>query len=317
MEKLQEWRDEKASELKSIKDHSERKQKLEDIKSEKEYSFSEWQRLFEKWKLNLERRKDGYPDSDVGIYPFLAHEKDLDRESFLQCLTPVEDLIPGINTDKLPSLDSKNITAEDRPKRGFALDDRFSHSVEQFIWNMDIQEFEKFRESYKDKIIVEIGIPHAQTYRLACLLGAKGYIAVERFLYNRLILSMLYTGFNDFKVPQDDSYSKNINTKVDQFDVKPIPFNLVNEDGLEFLKRLPDNSVVPFDFGVGDLFFKKSKEYYDEFGKELGRIIANDSYYLQCNSVPLSLPTEKREVKDNLFPSDHIFVRKIVGASTE
>ncbi|MEK7587028.1 MAG: hypothetical protein AAB453_04125 [Patescibacteria group bacterium] len=313
MEKFQEWRDEKAAELKNIEDHQERRQKLEEIRSEDRYSFSEWQKLFKRWHLNLDEKNGLY--YDPGSEFFEKHSKDLNAEFILEHLTAVDDLIPGINKEKLPSLDSNDVTTDDRIVKKFTSpDDGFFYRVHDFIIRLDIEKIEQLRESFKDKVVVEIGTYHSGGYELACLLSARAYIAVEPNYYNRLIHSFLQ--LNEEKITERVHEVESLK----DLDVKSIPFNFVSEDGLTFLRRLPDNSVIPLDIGISDLLARYGghlKDYYPDMQKKLGRVIKSDSYYIKCNSVQLSLPPDKKFVDANIDSRNYVSIDKVIATGKD
>jgi hypothetical protein len=195
-------------------------------------------------------------------------------------ITRINELVPGINTENLISLDNfpKSIPApperyDKRVLEGSDMDNTFSRHIISYLAKIlkeDPQKFEKIKEKFIDTVIVDIGAGSGTNgRRIARRLGAKGYIGVEPFNWK-------------------DLFRKNLTEEISG----EIPFNLVIEDGLTFLRRLPDDSVSLLSAGIADEIIGND-DYLSELEVEMLRVLKKGGVCMVSNSaVPQGLYTK-------------------------
>lgn len=71
-----------------------------------------------------------------------------------------------------------------------------------------------------------------------------------------------------------------------------IPLNIVSEDGVIFLKRLPDSSAVVFTFGIEPGAVICDKQYMSKLENEVKRVMSKEGYILTSNSIRNDIPIE-------------------------
>jgi|SRR3989344_380202 len=268
MEKFQEWRNEKAEELKEIPDQDDRKERLTEIQSDNNYLPSKRQHILDRLHIKSSRLR-GIPKEAVENI----------ENSLVRYVTPVEDLISGINTEKMSALDTKIAPPKNYPKEFDPIYTPYSDYALEMIGKLNKDQMCALKESFKKKIIVDIGAGRfTKGYDLACILEAKGYVAVEPFNFNYLLEDFLLQSGNLGRKSQWSSTKKG--TKFD-----PIPYNIVAEDGLNFLRRIPDHSVVVFTFGLNDHAVINDGSYVSEMAKEMERVTENDCYIITADSI--------------------------------
>jgi len=205
-------------------------------------------------------------------------------------IAPVEQLIPGIKP-----LQTEGVEGVDHRTNKF--NDRF---VPDIVRGMDMsltmpERLAALREKFKDKVVVDLGAGDMSwAYFLSVALGGKGYVGVEKFQGDRLehelksndSNSMLWYWANISRsspsVPitlQDDPEFRK---EYEPF-CKIIPAAVVKEGILDFLKRLPDDSVNVLTFGVDDMVLP-SPEYRSAVAKEIERVLNPDGMYITDSS---------------------------------
>jgi hypothetical protein len=113
-------------------------------------------------------------------------------------------------------------------------------------------------QPYKDQIVVDLGagiMPYG--LKISESLGAKGYIAVEPNFPNSL---------------RENIYSHSI------------PFTIIPEDMLTFLRRLPDESVSILTSGIDECILQ-SKEYITSVEEEIERTLHQLGTYINYCSL--------------------------------
>jgi hypothetical protein len=206
------------------------------------------------------RRLDGAPLTDEDLSPLT--EK----------VTPLEEMIPGIlPEDTVVSLDHcpNEIEEIERDSETITASDNFVSYIANFIENLKKnkpKEFENLKLKFKDSIIVDLGAGEnfAVNYRIACVLGAKGYIGIEPYNWRQLFQSCLTLDHPWFLKEKN-----------------PL-INLVAEDAVSFLKRLPDNSVCLLNAGIGDILM--DKDYIKDFKSEMARVLKKGGVCMISNS---------------------------------
>lgn len=148
------------------------------------------------------------------------------------------------------------------------------------------------------KPIVDFGAgKDTDAYKLACLLGASAYVAVEPFSSESLVHNIEEVAKEkiSFRLRRKDGDRM----KFEDFEVDPIDFSVVPEDALTFAKRIPDSSVNAFSFGTDECIIKDS-QYIDSVREEISRILPSGGVFICENTVftPFSFK-DKVVRKDN------------------
>ena len=118
--------------------------------------------------------------------------------------------------------------------------------------------------SFKNQLVIEIGAGCFHFgYALAELLEARAYIGVEPFFADHLI--------------------RNINQYASKRSIKRIPYTVVPEDILTFLRRIPDGLVSIFAFGIEKCILE-DKHYRSNVEKEIFRVLHPEGGFLAASS---------------------------------
>jgi len=215
---------------------------------------------------------------DVRLLKYLNGIKPEEIGFLKEKITALDELVSEIRLDEdLISLDNCPENARETletmlNKPGVDSPVEFVIDLETFLENLrnnKPEEFIELQEAFKDSVVVDLGAGNGTTrpnrsYEMACLLGARGYIGVETFNFQSLARSYL-------------------RTEQLRAGYAPIPFNLVAEDAVSFMKRLPDNSVNLLNSGIGDILVKDS--YKNNFRSEMGRVLKVGGICLISNSL--------------------------------
>lgn len=231
-------------------------------------------------EMSNEAREDKVANSvlDARILNYVNDVKPEEIGFLKEKITSLDVLVPEIRLDEdLISLDNCPQSATETFKAihhnpGIDMPTAFVIDLETFLDNLKKnkpEEFDKLQEAFKDSVVVDLGagdgvVRPNRSYEMACLLGAKGYIGVETYNFQSLVRSYL-------------------RTKKLRVGYEPIPFNLVAEDAVSFMKRLPDNSVNLLNSGIGDILVKDS--YKNNFRSEMGRVLKVGGICLISNSL--------------------------------
>ncbi|MCX6716178.1 MAG: hypothetical protein NT077_04170 [Candidatus Taylorbacteria bacterium] len=217
----------------------------------------------------------------------------------------VEALIPGTRTEDLVSLENcaetidKEIANPETGSReiGKAYDTGYVGAGIGYIKDLEsgINPFRKkvdwLKNKFKDVVVIDLGAgTNIGGYELACMLGAKGYIGIEPFNYKDLVLQAF------LKITEKELKKRKIGTQI--------AMNLVKEDALTFLKRLPDNTVALFTFGT-DEFILQNGKYIHEVEAEMVRVLSPESTCIIHNSMlhPTSESSGSSMIVDPEFPT--------------
>ena len=218
---------------------------------------------------------------------------------FSEHCTKLEDLIPGIDLKGVVSLDRipKKIKAyEARVMEGESLPHAFSTNILHYLKALEennLSALEYLKRKFTDTVIVDIGAGGnllkraVPGYEIACRLGARGYIAVEPFNFEKLIAGIIYQG-EKFKDSKNN-------------DIDPVPFNVAIEDALKFLKRLPDGSVSLISSGI-DHNIVSNEGYRQETSEEMTRVLAQGHLCLVSDSIQ---PVVQQNIKVADVGLDH------------
>lgn len=273
-------------------------------------------------KNSLDSMEGIQPETEIEerfkIHPeILSRLSQEDREkvdgSLLKNITPVEEIIPGANVENLPTFENNIGSSEKVPGRSDPIYTPYSDYAIELVSKLDKETLEKIRESFKDKVIVDIGAGRfSKGYDLACYLNAKGYIAVEPFNDSYLFEFMLnQKDKKGRKIKSSTSFKKDTITES-------IPLNIVAEDGVSFLKRLPDNSAVVFTFGIEEGAVICDEQYIQKLKDEASRVSIREGYILTANSlVYMPKGTVAREIFASRDIQEGTSIRKIEQGISE
>jgi len=205
-------------------------------------------------------------------------------------IVAVEQLIPDIKTPA-----TEKVEGVDHRTNKF--NDQF---VPDIVRGMDMsltmpERLSALRERFKDKVVVDLGAGDMSwAYFLSVALGSKGYVGVEKFQGDRLedtlkhndAKTMLWywanisrsSSLDKISLQDDPEFKK----EYEPF-CKLIPAAVAKEDILDFLKRLPDDSVNVLTFGVDDMVLPSS-QYRSAVAKEIERVLNSDGMYITDSS---------------------------------
>ncbi len=223
------------------------------------------------------------------------HESEINEESKEKFtgLSP-DHLIPGIKMEGLKKDEYGSYVGNIIPESGNSYDTSFSNVPLKYFKDLS-KDPERYTDSQKEYLkegkklfsgvtVVDLGCGNsANSYELACILGAKGYIGIDS--YNADV------GCLDF-IANDPSNTDHIHEDalVDgkwKRDWKPIPYSIIKEDIVSFLKRVPDESVGIFCFGLDNwIIGEVSDEYFEKCGSEISRVIKEGSgEFTEINTI--------------------------------
>lgn len=207
-------------------------------------------------------------------------------------IVDIEQLIPGINIKGLN--DVKQLIA--KVETGERKEERPKESIDSNYMMSFIPILERYSKLYPSnpfngKVLVDLGagsVPNG--YLAAKLLGASGYIAVEPYNYRELYERL---SSENGGLVEDDEVA--------------IPANVAPEDMLEFLRRLPDQSVNILTSGL-DITILPDYHKRKEIEKEIERVLLPDGAYLSESSLlnPKKLKRELVEVPHFVRPTPDI-----------
>lgn len=228
--------------------------------------------------------------------PISNEEGESLKDGLMGHVTSVESLIPGTKIDDLPALDTKSKPKYENREGCSSNHTPYSDLALELFKELDKEKVEEIKESFKDTVIIDIGAGRYKIgYNLACALGAKGYIAVEPFNFHDLARDFSRQDAN----PEDN----------------PIPFNIVAEDGLSFLERLPTESVLTFTFGLGDGAVIGEKSYLDKLENEIRRVHKVVEYFMFSSNSLYAGP--RGMVASELIADEFAQIRKMVFKKPE
>ena len=212
-------------------------------------------------------------------------------------VVPVEQLIPGIKPaseiKKLEGVGYGTNKFGDSFVPGFLNQEMgiiFSSKKYEGPFAGFKKDLDVLRERMKDQIVVDLGSGTSRPgYILASLLGAKGYVGVDQFqkgdlsnLTEKEIRSALKETFSRDSTPAD---AGEVEQKIEKH-IKPeaISASVIKGDMLDFLRRLPDNSVSIFTFGISGEIIIDGK-YGKALGEEINRVLNSEGGYLKLESA--------------------------------
>lgn len=225
-------------------------------------------------------------------------------------IVPVEQLIPEIKppqTEGVKGVDYKTNKFGDPFILDFIEHEFKQHTNDPEIWPA-------LKERLKNQVIVDLGAGSSVGYILSAILGAEGYIGVDKYHTDDLRRQLEATSDSsiDEAINRFKLFSRS--AKLYEAGKKPepgkdlIPASIAEDDMLSFLKRLPDNSVSVFTFGITHEIVAPS--YSSEVAKEIERVLSPDGLYITDSS---SIPTKNLtklsdEIKDRVPSYSLVFL---------
>ena len=133
---------------------------------------------------------------------------------------------------------------------------------------------EKLRRGFSDQVVVDLGSgENIMGLRTASLLGARGYIAVEKYWPDKLLENIKSIGSDPGKDPN----------------MRTIPVAIAPEDMLTFLRRLPDESVSVMAVGIDEYILDSNQpgvsSYIQAVNDEINRVVSRTGVFIGYNSV--------------------------------
>lgn len=172
-------------------------------------------------------------------------------------VAPLNDLIPGIRTNGLVSLDNflqdpKEESYDPRSLNGRDWDIPFANLIRGALKEyaqLDPLQFDTLKCLFGESVIIDIGAGSSiNGYIIANYLGAKGYVGIEPFRWRELTRAFLEN------TQQPNWYTSKTLLEEDLRDAvhsrEPTFFNLAFEDALTFLKRIPNYGVSILSSGI-------------------------------------------------------------------
>lgn len=221
-------------------------------------------------------------------------------------IIPVEQLIPEIKPTQIEKLDG--IDYQTNQFGDSFIYEFFKGSIdnilEDYIRNPEnlTSDFSILKERMRGQIILDLGSNESILgYELASLLGASAYIGVDINAnavrmgndLQEFTSTSIKTGIKNLLKFEDYShYSESENQKRkagkekvinDTLGTEIIPASIVRDDLLSFLKRLPNNSVSIFTFGIDNNVIPDER-YRQEVGQEIQRVLNQKGGYLTYTS---------------------------------
>lgn len=206
-----------------------------------------------------------------------AGEKIESENEYKELIRPVSEVIPGINLEGLieENVDGLKYEKAKNIKEHAKNDLATSYVSDIYIGLADLRKSQEKRtetkeimNNFKDKIIVDLGAGDSgMGYMVADFIGAKHYIAIEP---NNA--RMLLNGISRLReeVASWENYDYNYNHT---------PFSIVQEDMLNFLKRLPNDSVSILCSGI-DYEILPDQKYRDETAEQIERVLDPKGAYI-------------------------------------
>ncbi len=223
-------------------------------------------------------------------------------------IVPIEELIPEIKPSQEEPVEGINYESSDLQtsyaETFFKMQvGKILHSSREFLKEQFPSESAKqeslydetlsiLKEKFKDQIVVDLGFGNSDIgFFLASLLGAKAYVAVDNYPINKnkldgltetKINEKLVDSTNMLKGGEWEEKNRKILQKV--ITAKAIPVSIVKDNILDFLRRLPDNSVSFFAFGV-DINMIPDDKYIEAVNREMQRVLSQKGGYLELRSA--------------------------------
>jgi hypothetical protein len=214
-------------------------------------------------------------------------------------LAPVESLIPEIKPDTENSKLSPEAKESDNDsgfiRTGQSFDESFLDRVLGLLKDKRSGDFitNFIKESGKKltgQVLVDLGAGSTNLgYCTSLLLGAAKYVAVEKFsnTVKKLTDQLLLVSLKNGEITLDKPSLYDGRKILKEQKIIPIndliPASVVQDKMLNFLKRLPDNSVSILTSGI-HYFLMDNSEYRDAIAKEIERVLSPAGAYISIHS---------------------------------
>jgi len=207
-------------------------------------------------------------------------------------IVPVKLQIPDIRLDVVGVVD--NVDYKSNRFGDPFIKDFFKYVFDKYTDDPEL--WPAFRERFDNQVVVDLGAnDHSFGYFLSVVLGAKGYVGVDKFRCQGLEESLSNMSAKDINKLCEtfELFNEIPKELLNEGEESPIPgknlipASAVADDMLSFLKRLPDDSVSIFTFGITYEIVEPS--YLAEVAKEIERVLSKDGMYVSdSSSVPTS-----------------------------
>ncbi|MCX6761531.1 MAG: hypothetical protein NTY33_01640 [Candidatus Moranbacteria bacterium] len=265
------------------------------------YSFENAQDEAMKMQDKIKSGTKGYNEAErlvVNEQHRNTVEKKLKEE-----ITPLKEIIPGINLEKEDVImeDIHCFITSDQPYIDEMRErDEMPHKtfIEEYKKLKDNPEKQReFAEEHinnyalsklKDQVLIDLGASNIGGLYLASLAEAKGYVGVERdkFLLpttdkrNQENLTKLTECMKSNDIEGIENHLPCGMEVIREDNITPIKFNYVESDMLNFLSRLPNNSVSVLCSGL-ETYESYNREYMWNLAKEVARVLHPDGALIQ------------------------------------
>jgi len=255
---------------------------------------------------------EGVPGHGQQESTVTPEESELKREVVFKP-TPIDQLIPGIDMDKLNSALNKQVILNERYRQRKELSHDFVGLRRESFGNDVMQNFagmsealalgstegmESFREvSWEGKVVVDLGAGNdISGYTLAAIAGAAGYIGVEPFYTQELeeeignLDAAIETEQKELSGELDEERKMSLQRRIDVLSQK-IPYTVVGTDMASMLETLPNQSVCIMANGIDSAVLAGSNyEHIKGIAKEIERVLHPEGSVFLNASTPLLRP---------------------------
>ncbi|MDO8509886.1 MAG: hypothetical protein Q7S24_01965 [bacterium] len=188
-------------------------------------------------------------------------------EKDTELVVSIEELIPGINTEGLKTLDEIRQGTpldETMERAGNAFPTEYQQHYRNGLTYLSPAE-DIGRLLFKDQVVVELGA--GKEYggiMVSEKFGAKGHVAVELHHAQELLKH----------VDSNTEFVKKLQVEhPERIEFSPIPISVAAEDMLTFLRRLPDHSVSIYMSGIDGAILGDGT-YRNDVAKEIERVLS-------------------------------------------
>lgn len=196
------------------------------------------------------------------------------------------------------------------------LEKKSDYSDEEIQFYEDLKKdwefIKELKERFLGKVVVDLGCADpTEAYILACSLGATGYIGVDSDW--DMVDKLDYIANKQKEKLNSGNYFENGDDSKDVKDWEPIPYSVVREDMLSFLKRLPEDEVNIFCFGIDAMVMMDTpKEYLSQTREEIARVINKNGAQLTDDNLLLVGEDLKDMVDPEFYQKKFLSLRAFI-----
>jgi hypothetical protein len=226
-------------------------------------------------------------------------------EAMKRVAVSVKELIPNINTEglTLKNYELGEITDANKSRNIVQLPTALGTSFSRRIYGkkykpndkeskVSEQIRDKIGEVFKDQVVVDLGSGYRPFgYLIADQSGSKGYVAVEPAFAAELVNEI--TRLLNPDLDKSEIFPPVIELKDKDHILKKIPTAVVREDMLDFLRRLPPESVSILCSGIDENVLPDNKfgsDYMEAVAREILRVMHPDGGYVGQRFMHIELP---------------------------